>query len=181
MTVLLDPGHGGADPGALGVAGTTGPNEADVNLTHAIAARDYLTNLGANAILTRTDDSALSLDDRLKLIEYYDADLFLSVQFNSVGENADANKIAGMEVYYHTPLSQGTANNMMGGLSANLNRNNRGVKTGVYRVTLLPYSPSLLLELGFLSNPLEYEKSTSGSEVSQTAVAIADGIQRAIA
>lgn len=180
MTIVLDPGHGGTDPGALGLAGKTGPAEKDVNLANAFAVRDKLTSLGANVVMTRTGDSTLSLDDRMRIIESSKADLFISLHHNSIGENVDANKVSGMEVYYHTGLSKSFADNMMGGLSTNLNRNNRTVKQSIYRVTLMPYSPALLVELGFLSNPIEYEKAVSGSEMEKVAAAVADGIQRAI-
>lgn len=180
MTIVLDPGHGGTDPGAMGLAGKTGPSEADVNLANAKAAGTLLTELGAKVILTRDSDSYLSLDDRLKMIETSGADLFLSIHHNSLGENVDANKVSGMEIYYHTPLSKSSANTMMSGLSAGLNRNNRSVNQSYYRVTLMPYAPAMLLELGFMSNPVEYEKAVSSAEMKKVAAAVAEGIQAAL-
>jgi N-acetylmuramoyl-L-alanine amidase len=180
IRILLDPGHGGTDPGALGVAGLTGPYESTVNLAHAYAIRDKLTSLGAKVMLTTNQDFYFSLDDRLKTIEDWDADLYLSIHHNSIGENTDANKVSGMEVYYHTSYSKRLANSMMEGLSANLNRNNRFVSQSYFRVTLMPYAPAILMELGYMSNPLEYEKATTQSQINQVAEAIADGVKRAL-
>ncbi|MCL2035418.1 MAG: N-acetylmuramoyl-L-alanine amidase, partial [Oscillospiraceae bacterium] len=56
----------------------------------------------------------------------------------------------------------------------------RIIRQSYYRVTLSPYSPALLLELGFMSNPLEYERAASGIETERAAKAIFDGIRRAL-
>lgn len=176
MTIVLDPGHGGDDAGALGLAGKTGPDEADVNLAHAKATRDLLKTMGATVVLTREDDSTLSLDERLAMIEDFQADLFLSFHHNSLLENIDANAVSGIEIYYHTPLSQHAAATMMKQMATHLNRNNRVVRQSYYRVTLMPYCPALLLEFGFMSHPLEYENATNDAEIAKVAHAVADGI-----
>ena len=172
LTILLDPG--------LGVAGKSGPAEKDVNLAHAIATKDALTEMGAKVYMARYEDMFVSLDDRLKMIEEVDADLFISLHHNSLGENTDANKIAGMELYYHDPLSKRFSDSIMSSLSQNLNRNNRGVKQSYYRVTLLPYAPSILVELGFMTNPLEYERAATPAQIKQVAQALASGIRRSL-
>lgn len=176
MTILLDPGHGGTDPGALGFAGGDGPTEDDVNLANAQAAQNLLESMGAKVVMTRTGDTYLSLDDRLQMIEDNRADFFISIHHNSVAESSNGNTAKGMEIYYHTALSKKFASNMMTGLTGNLDRNNRGVFQSYYRVTLMPYAPALLLELGFMPNPLEYERACSSAEMNKVAQAIADGI-----
>lgn len=179
LTVLLDPGHGGTDGGALGLAGITGPVERDVNFAHAIAAQELLESMGANVILTRTGDVYYSLDDRLADSERLKADMFISLHHNSIGENKDANKINGVEVYYHTPLSKKLAQSLMTSVTA-LGRSNRFVSQSYYRVTLSPYAPAVLLELGYMSNPLEYERAATLSQMDKVAVAIANGITAAL-
>lgn len=181
LNILLDPGHGGTDPGALGVAGTTGPNESKLNLAHAYATRDLLTEMGANVMMARSEDVYISLDDRLKMIEEVNADLFISLHHNSLGENVDANKVKGMELYYHDPLSKSFADSMMAGLAVDLNRNNRGVIQSYYRVTLMPYAPSILVELGFLCNPKEYENAADRGQIDKVAKAIASGVKKGLA
>lgn len=176
VTILLDPGHGGMDPGALGVAGKTGPAEAQINLAHALATRTALEKMGAKVVMTREEDSYISLDDRLQQIDTTGCDLFISLHHNSLGEQTDANKVNGLEVYYHTGLSAKAANTMMQNLAGELGRKNRSVSQSYYRVTLMHNTPAMLLELGFLSNPLEYEKSVSGTEIKKVAAAIANGV-----
>lgn len=180
VTVVLDPGHGGTDNGAMGVVGDTGPNETDVNLAHAYATRDALEAMGAKVYLTRSTDVFYDLDDRLAYSENAGADIFVSIHHNSIGENVDANTIKGVEVYYHTALSKKLANTMFSTVTSQAGRNPRFVSQSYYRVTLSPYSPSILLELGYLSNPLEYERATSSAQIKKAAQAIADGIKKSL-
>lgn len=179
LTIILDPGHGGTDNGALGIAALTGPTEQDVNLAHAIAARDLLESMGANVILTRTQGENYSLDDRLADSEKLNADMFISIHHNSIGENKDANTIKGVEVYYHTAMSKKLAQNLMTSVSG-IGRQNRFVSQSYYRVTLSPYAPAVLLELGYMSNPLEYERAANSSQMDKVAKAIAGGITAAL-
>lgn len=180
ITVILDPGHGGTDSGALGFAQLKGPTETDVNLAHAYAARDVLESMGAKVAFTRRQDVFFSLDDRLRAQEATGADVFVSIHHNSIGENVDANKISGVEVYYHTALSKKLANSMMTAVTTNANRKPRFVQQSYYRVTLSPYSPSILLELGYMSNPLEYERAANNAQIDKAAEAIAEGIRQAL-
>src|SRR5699024_4109467 len=64
VRVLLDPGHGAQDIGAMGVAGTSAPCEKDVNLAVALAAREQLEAMGATVLMTREDDSFPTLVER---------------------------------------------------------------------------------------------------------------------
>jgi N-acetylmuramoyl-L-alanine amidase len=180
VTVLLDPGHGGKEPGALGVTGELGPNENTINLAHAYATRDALAELGATVMMTREEDTTISLDDRLLAIETTDADIFVSLHHNSIAESMDANTVAGMEIYYHTGLSEDLAKSMLAGLASTVNRSNRGAHAGNYRVTLMNYAPAILAELGYLSNPAEYEKSLDKNEIIKVGKAVADGVLRTL-
>ncbi len=179
VTVVLDPGHGGDEKGALGVAGKSGPSEATINLAHVLATKQALESMGATVLVTRTDNR-ISLDDRLKYLDNSGGDIFVSLHHNSLVESTDANKVAGMEVYYHTPNSQNFSNNLMNALAINLNRNNRGVKQSYYRVTLSTYAPSLLLELAYISNPAEYERATDPTSIQRAGEAVALSIKQAL-
>ena len=64
VTVLLDPGHGGTDVGALGIGGGAGIAEKTINLTLALAVRDRLEQLGATVQMTRSTDETLTLQQR---------------------------------------------------------------------------------------------------------------------
>jgi N-acetylmuramoyl-L-alanine amidase len=92
--IVLDPGHGGKDPGAIGAGGL-----AEKNITLAIAkklAQKLRTELGVHVVLTRNDDRFVPLEDRTALANSADADLFISLHVNA-SPNADA---SGIETYY---------------------------------------------------------------------------------
>lgn len=181
VTVMLDPGHGNNDPGALGVAALVGPDENTLNLANAYAVRDELVSLGAEVIFTRYGlKDYLTLDERLQVFEVSDADIFISLHHNSLGENTDANTVSGTEIYYHTPHSAGTAKSIVDGYTEVVGRKNRGAKQSYFRVTLLPQAPSMLIELGFISNPLEYEQCCEQSVINKSAKGIAEGLKRAL-
>lgn len=74
--IVIDPGHGGRDPGAIGRAGT---REKDVTLATCLAIRDALRGQGCRVILTREADHSLSLADRVDIAHQHKADLFVSI------------------------------------------------------------------------------------------------------
>lgn len=181
VKIMLDPGHGGHDPGALGFSGTKGPDENTLNLANAYAVRNKLTALGAEVVFTRSRlDEYLSLDERLQSFEESGAHLFLSLHHNSLGESSDGNKTTGTEIYYHTNQSATAAARLVEAYTTQVNRINRGAKNGYYRVTLLPQSPSMLLEMGFICHPVEYENLTNPAVIEQSAQGIANGILAAL-
>jgi len=178
ITIVLDPGHGDQDNGALGVPGKTGPDENAVNMAHALLTRDLLEKQGAKVLLTRSrKDEFLTLDQRVEFFEKSGADLFVSIHHNSLAESTDANTVSGTEVYYHSGLSRSTANKLLENLTAGTGRNKRKVAQSYYRVTILPYAPAVLCELGYLCNPLEYENLTSAAQQEKTAQALVSGIK----
>lgn len=177
ISIVLDPGHGGDDPGASGVPGKSGPNENVLNLAYALALKEKLEAQGAEVLMTRsTTDGFLELDERLQFFEQSGADLFVSLHHNSMAESADANKTRGMEVYYHSPLSRNFANKMIQFVAPGMGRELLKVVQSYYRVTILPFAPSILFELGYLSNPLEYEKITNTAELEKMAVQMTEAI-----
>jgi len=93
-TIVIDPGHGGKDIGATGPGGLL-EKEATLAIANKLAAA-LATKLGARVILTREDDSVVSLDQRTAVANQYKADLFLSVHVNA----APAKGAHGSEVYF---------------------------------------------------------------------------------
>jgi N-acetylmuramoyl-L-alanine amidase len=93
QTVVLDPGHGGRDPGAVGVGGV---REKDVTLAMAHALEDDLRERGFEVVLTRKDDRAVSLEERSAIAEAADGDLFVSLHANAARRRA----VRGVETYY---------------------------------------------------------------------------------
>jgi len=92
-TVVVDPGHGGRDPGAIGVGGL---REKDVNLRLAHRLRERLEARGFDVVLTRSDDRTLSLEERTAIAESARADLFVSLHANASRRHGSR----GFEVYY---------------------------------------------------------------------------------
>ena len=176
VSVMLDPGHGGADPGALGVAGTTGPTEAQLNLAVAQAARYRLEQLGATVYMTRSDDSQVSLDERCLMAEEKRPDLFLSIHHNSAALTSDLSDAQRMEVYYFEEIAQPFAQYLMDELGSALGRNVTEPRNDYYYVTRLSFSPAVLFEMGFVVNPQEYESACSSVDVYKSACAIARAV-----
>ena len=82
-TIVIDPGHGGSETGATRVYNNTTYYEKDLNLSIALNLKEYLESKGAKVIMTRTTDVDVSLDDRYKLANESNADIFVSVHCNS--------------------------------------------------------------------------------------------------
>jgi N-acetylmuramoyl-L-alanine amidase len=104
--IVLDPGHGGKDPGAIGAGGIT---EKDIVLSIAkkLAAK-LRKEMRVDVVLTRTDDRFVELEDRTKLANKENADLFISLHMNA-SENAEAK---GVETYYLDKTTDEAANRL---------------------------------------------------------------------
>lgn len=181
VEILLDPGHGGDDLGALGPGGAAGPAEKDLNLAVALAARDRLTALGAQVTLTRQDDSFPTLAQRNQALRQQKPDLFLSIHHNSIVLERDVNQVAGVECYYFYPSGQLLAQNLAARVSAAAGRQNRGDKWNYFYVTRSDICPAILLETGFVPNPAEYENCADASGLAATGFAIAQAVEDTLA
>jgi N-acetylmuramoyl-L-alanine amidase len=163
--IILDPGHGGKDPGAVGFEGIL---EKHVNLIWAHAIRGLLVD---HVSMTREDDSTLLLAERIR-----PCDLFVSIHCNS----NEGTPGKGFEVFYGPQLaSLSLAESIADGWSLT---NVRGVKDGarfyVLRKSLAP--AAVLIELGFVNNPVEASLLMNPSFVKQGSMAIARGIEQAL-
>ena len=85
---VIDPGHGGSDPGAVGIDGGATPNEEDFVLDVSLRLRTLLQNAGAAVVMTRTTDTTVSLTARRDLTNAEDPDAFLSIHCNSFGDSS---------------------------------------------------------------------------------------------
>lgn len=146
--IIIDPGHGGADPGAIGPAGTP---EKRVCLALAKVLQHALRAHRFNAVLTRSVDTELWLQPRLDLIDQLKANLFISLHANS---NTTPDSV-GVETYWRNPPDEAFAEAVQKRVAAALKRPDRGVKQERLFVLRNPRVPSLLLESGFISNPNE--------------------------
>ena len=172
LVVAIDPGHGGTDPGALGVARLTGPTEKDLTLATSIAVKNRLESLGAVVVMAREDDEKVNFNHRMNTAIKQRADFFISIHYNS-SLNPTAE---GYEVYFYNDESKAFAKNIENALVNNTNRKNRGIIKTPFRVVLDTYCPSVLTEVEFISSPKGYDNSCSNQNIYEVANAMADAI-----
>lgn len=148
-TVVIDAGHGGHDPG--GILGQKIP-EKPYTLDVAFRLRAILRKAGFQTVMTRSDDSFISLPERVRIANARHNAIFVSVHFNSSIRSSGH----GFETYYYAPNTQPLAARIQARLMRTLPRTeNRGVKYRGYYVLRKTSIPSVLAECGFLTNPDE--------------------------
>jgi len=173
IKILIDPGHGGKE---LGAVGPTGLPEKDVNLTISKLLREQLVKRGATVVMTREDDKFVSLGDRQLIIANEEPTLALSVHYNALPDYGDAENTKGIGMFWYHPQAHTLAVFLHNYLVKKLNRPSYGVFWNNLALTRPEASPSLLLELGFMSNPQEFEWVTNPKKQKKLARTLADGI-----
>lgn len=169
-TVVLDAGHGGDDPGAIGPGGT---HEARVNLGLAMAVKEALeAKGGVNVVMSRTADVAVDLASRARLVQALRPSVFVSLHGNS----CETPEIGGLETYYRHEGSLPLARHLHADLVKALGRPDRGVRQGRLFVLRHPEVPSVLLESAYLSNPQEEKLMASEAFQKELAAALARSI-----
>jgi len=175
ITIILDPGHGGTDPGAIGPLGWAYA-EKDINLSLAHKLQSELESLGARVYLTRDSDINLSLDDRLSMSRLMLPDLFISLHANSMPDNVDISKVDGFSVWYREQLAAPLVELLYDHVTSSLHRTGKGMHVRNFYVTRGTWAPSILLETGFVPNPQEFEWLTDEEEQTRLAKNIAEAI-----
>ncbi len=172
--IILDPGHGGKDPGT--VKGSV--SEKSITLKVSTQVKQLLENAGAKVYMTRTGDTYPSLQDRVDFTQANYGEIFVSVHVNSAANTS----AQGTETYY--AISTGDmyqedidlATFVNNQIVSNLNMKNRGVKQEQYYVIRNMVIPSILVELGFLTNTEDHNKMTNDQYVNLFAESIYNGI-----
>jgi N-acetylmuramoyl-L-alanine amidase len=173
VKILLDPGHGGEE---LGARGPTGYPEKDVNLVVSKLLQQELIELGATVYMTRETDKAVSLGDRMEMIDELDPHIALSVHYNALPDSGDAINTQGIGMFWYHPQAHSLAVFLHNYLVERLGRPSYGVFWNNLALTRPHSAPSVLLELGFMINPVEFEWITNPTEQEKLAEAIADGV-----
>lgn len=176
-TICIDPGHGGESSGA--VLGNR--YEEDDNLRLSLLVRDILSDRGYTVVMTRDDDSDVSLSERCKIANKARASLFISIHRNS-SSSASA---TGMEMWVHSSKPTDDlllAQNILDCLDNASISENRGIHSGYrdgadknYYINRNTKMPSVLAEIGFISNSTDNQDYDENIE--KYAKAIADGIE----
>lgn len=171
--IVLDPGHGGKESGA---SGPTGYLEKDVNLVVSKLLRDELVKRGATVVMTREDDKEVSLVERQAIISKEEPAIAISIHHNSLPDNGDAEKTKGFGTFWYHPQAHNLAIFLQNYVVKKLGKPSYGVFWNNLALTRPAAAPSVLLELGFMSNPDEFEQVVNPEEQKKMANAIAQGI-----
>ncbi|MGL5192506.1 MAG: N-acetylmuramoyl-L-alanine amidase family protein, partial [Chroococcales cyanobacterium] len=174
MRILIDPGHGSSED--LGARGPTGYPEKDVNLVVSNLLRDELQQRGATVLMTREGDEDLWPHDRVEQIERDEPHLALSVHYNALPDFGDAINTAGIGMFWYHPQAHDLSVFLHNYLVEKLNRPSYGVFWNNLALTRPTVAPSILLELGFMINPTEFEWIVDEQEQKRLAKTLADGI-----
>ncbi len=168
--VVIDPGHGGEDSGAVGPRGL---KESTVVLDIGKRILKQLTDVPV--ILTRARDEYVPLRRRVELANAYNARCFVSIHCNS-SKSPSAN---GTETYCFRAdgIYGELARRVHNSLVKALGRRDRGVKTGTFYVLTRTLMPAILVELAFISNPEEEKLLRTSVFRAKAATAIVSGIR----
>lgn len=173
IKIVVDPGHGGRDPGARGLSALP---EKTINLAVATKLAGLLTKQGAIVTITRDDDRFIPLDDRAAVADRTRTDLFVSVHADSA-QRAGA---SGTTIYIArdaTVDSRRAAKRIVAAMER-AGIECRGLKGAGFRVLVGHSRPAVLVECGFLTNWRDARDLNQPAYQSRIAAAIADGIAR---
>jgi N-acetylmuramoyl-L-alanine amidase len=174
IKILIDAGHGGPqDSGAVGPAGI---REKTVALIVSKLVREELVNRGANVVMTRVEDVDLDLPPRVEMIQKEEPAIAISIHYNALPDNGDAINTKGVGAFWFHPQAHSLAMFLHNYLVAKLNRPSYGVFWNNLAMTRPAVAPSVLMELGFMINPEEFEWIVNPTEQKKLAEAIAQGV-----
>ncbi len=209
-TIMLDPGHGGKDPGAV----SNGLREKDINLRFAKILGKKLKEKGFNVVYTRTTDVFIALEQRTALANVKKADLFLSIHCNAnrshtingletyslnLARSKDAVRIAAREnavnpraisdlqfiltdlmvnskIKESRDLAKDVQTNTLSRVRRKWSINNKGVREAPFYVLMGAKMPSVLVEIGYLTNRTEAKRLKSDAYLEYLARGIVEGI-----
>ncbi len=171
VVIMLDPGHGGKDSGAVGLGGL---REKDVVLPISKTIADVLSQNGIQVVLTRNSDYFITLPGRVKMSRQANANLFVSIHANAV---ANRPHVSGIETFFYSPnskkLAQAVQNNILGRIG---NLRNRGVKRARFYVLRKNSIPAILVETGFVTGTEDNFRLRNPEYQKRMGEAIANGI-----
>ncbi len=186
--IMLDPGHGGNDPGAIGAAVVGGKNvyEATINMAIANKVKAKLESLGATVILTRNSSSQTSsLEQRAALCRANNPDIFVAIHCDA---SETSSSVSGNTTYYYKSYSYPLAhylstsivsaykNDIYASNSTMAGKIDRGCKFKGFKVTRVEECPSVLIEYGFVTNVTECNALANDKNQNVLAQATVNGI-----
>lgn len=168
---VLDPGHGGKDPGAIGIGGVF---EKDFIMPTADKVAKKLRNAGATVTMTRTSNYFISLEDRVKLSNSHNAHAFISLHFNA----SPVLTVNGLSTYFHSGGDNRVlAQDIQTAISQKTPLQSRGIMQNDYHVLRENSNLAVLLELGFITNPYDLATIQTSEYKSNVAAGIVEGLK----
>lgn len=179
--VVIDPGHGGSDVGAIG---PNGVKEKDMTLAISQELKSLLEKEGSRVILTRSKDqdvygqfasSEQELQARVDIANNAGADIFISVHLDAF----DDKSVGGTTTYYFDKTEEDNllARSIENSLNYQLHLNDRGDQSNELYVLKNTNMPAVLTEVAYISNPLEEKLVQTGSFRKKAAVGIYNGVK----
>ena len=172
-TIVLDPGHGGSDPGAVNGARL----EKNDNLNLALAVQRRLAALGQHVVMTRSTDVFIPLAERSAISNRVNPDMFVSIHRNAAASSA-ANGVENFIYINPSPIEIQYAQTVLDEVVNAGVQSNRGVKRGNFAVLRNTRAPAMLLEMGFITNTRDNQ--LFDQNFNAYAEAITKGILRAL-
>ncbi len=171
--VVIDPGHGGPDPGAVGIGGM---QEKDIVLDVSHQVTRLLQAQGIQVVMTREDDRDLGLEPRTSLANSIGATAFLSIHANAVSLSRP--EINGVETFHYLDSSYPLAESVQQSILDSTGMNSRGVKRARFYVLRYTHMPAALVEIGFVTGEADAPRLADPSFRATMSQAIARGILR---
>jgi N-acetylmuramoyl-L-alanine amidase len=173
IKIVLDPGHGGS---AFGAVGPDGRLEKDINLALSLALRKELIRRGAIVFMTRESDQDLSLSERVDFIARERPQLALSIHHNFPPDSGDPETRSGMSAYWYNAQARDAAVFLQKCFVKKIGAADDGIYWDNLALPRCTAAPTVLLELGFMSNPQEFEKIADPREQRRRATTLATAI-----
>jgi N-acetylmuramoyl-L-alanine amidase len=187
-TVVIDPGHGGSDSGAVSNQ-NGGAKEKDYTLNTALATTEYLRSQGINVVMTRDTDKTMALGERTAISNQVKPDLFTSIHYNSFNASA-----SGVEIFYQLKDKNGgptktAATNILNSILAEFDYLNRGIKTRAlsnspntdYLYVLRNNNyPSILVECAFIDSAKDMGQLKTNEQVKKMGTQVGKGIVKTL-
>ncbi|MBM7543618.1 N-acetylmuramoyl-L-alanine amidase [Periweissella beninensis] len=170
-TIVLDPGHGGSDTGALS---NTGAYEKTYTLKTALEVKKVLQSYGANVIITRHTDKIVYLSKIPKIAEQHTADAFISFHYDSAPTKNSASGLT--TYYYHKKNGSLALGKALNKYMNNFPMKNKGVDFGDFLVIRDNSRPAVLLEMGYINDDDDFKAIASANYPHKVAVAVRQGL-----
>lgn len=173
VTVMVDPGHGGDDPGTSSLDGKV--YEKDITWDISLKVQAFLQEAGVDTVLSRAEDEFINKHDRAYIANEQDVDLFVSIHCNYLENDT---KTSGVETYYVEGAEDGEAlaNLVHKQVLSITEAADMYVRTNDFVVIKDTNMPAILIETGYLSSPKDVELLCTDNYKSKMAYGIAAGI-----